>query len=74
MNSKTPGDVRTTGVWKTETGVNRPAAPFEGSGSISVPHVGPVNRKEELAGRLDLPGRPGGLKKPVAHQPEKDIF
>jgi hypothetical protein len=53
MNSKTPGDVRTTGVWKTETGVNRPAAPFEGSGSISVPHVGPVNRKDGLSGRLD---------------------
>jgi hypothetical protein len=31
-------------------------------------------RREELAGRLDFPGRPGGLKKPVAQQPEKDMF
>jgi hypothetical protein len=29
-------------------------------------------RKEELRARLDLPGRPGGLKKPIAPQSEKD--
>jgi hypothetical protein len=29
-------------------------------------------RKEELPGRLDLPGRPGDLKKPIAPQSEKD--
>jgi hypothetical protein len=29
-------------------------------------------RKEELPGRLDWPGRPGGLEKPIAQQSEKD--
>jgi hypothetical protein len=29
-------------------------------------------RKEELPRRLDWPGRPGGLKKPIAQQSEKD--
>jgi hypothetical protein len=73
MNLKTPGSAGAPGVSK-ETLENEPTAPCESSRRISVPHVGPVKRKEELAGRLDLPGRPGGLKKPVAQQPEKDMF
>jgi hypothetical protein len=59
MNLKTPSTAGAPGASKREARVNEPTPPYGGSGSISVAHVGPVKRKEEQNGRLDLPGQPG---------------
>ena len=48
----------------------RPVAPYEFK-LKTVTFQADV-RKEELPGRLDWPGLPGGLKMPIAQQSEKD--
>jgi hypothetical protein len=74
MNLIAPSTAEAQGIAKAVAQADQPAAPYQGSRNTSGGTIRPVQRKEELAGRLDLPGRPGGLKKPIAQQSEKDMF